>query len=147
MGKDKTMLEQIKEFCTKNGITGYELAKHLPLSQVALQGILSGTTERPRIKNIKMIYDFLFKKDENNFVNEAPAIHETGHDKKIAEAEEKIEKIMEKISIWEEKLKKYPDKRAKYEGIIQAYEDQILIINNYITSALEARDDFKKHNK
>lgn len=89
MKKDKTMLVQIIEYCTKNGITSYELAKHLPLSQVALHGILSGTTTQPRIKNVKMIYDFLFK----DKIQEVDQSTDYGFDKKISEIKAEIEEL------------------------------------------------------
>jgi len=89
MKKDKTMLVQIIEYCTKNGITSYELAKHLPLSQVALHGILSGTTTQPRIKNVKMIYDFLFK----DKTQEGDQSMDNGFDKKISEIKAEIEEL------------------------------------------------------
>lgn len=145
MKKDKTMLDQIIEYCSKNGITSYELAKHLPLSQVALHGILSGTTLQPRIKNVKLIYDFLF--ENNNIVNEPEAVYETGFDKQIAEHRLEIQKIKKEISIWEEKIKQKPENSEEYEEYIAGYEKQIFLLNKILNTILEAKEDFLKHNK
>lgn len=94
--KDKTMLEQIREYCDANGISAYELAKHLPLSQVALQGILNGTTSQPRLKNIQLIYDYLFE-GKSNIVNEPASVYLTGYDKKVNEAKQEIEELEKKL--------------------------------------------------
>lgn len=145
MKKDKTMLNQIIEYCSKNGITSYELAKHLPLSQVALHGILSGATTQPRIKNVKLIYDFLFK-DENT-VSEPEAVYETPMDVKIAEHRSEIQKIKKEISSWEEKIKQKPENSEEYEQYIAEYEKQIFLLNKILNTILEAKEDYLKHNK
>lgn len=139
------MLEQIKEYCAKNGITGYELAKHLPLTQVALQGILTGATAQPRIKNVKMIYDFLFK--NNNQLNEPAAVYDTSFDKKIAEAKAEIEKLKEEIFKWENKIEQDPAKKVTYEKYISSYEEQIFLLNEIINITLEAKKDFLENNE
>ncbi len=97
MATEKTMLEQIIEYCDNNGLTSYELAKHLPLSQVALHGILTGTTAVPRKKNVQLIYDYLFG---DNTVKEISTPYVTpgkGFDEKIKEVESKIKEIQDQI--------------------------------------------------
>lgn len=144
MSKNNTMLEQIKEYCSKNGITGYELAKHLPLTQVALQGILTGTTAQPRVKNVKMIYDFLFKNE--NTINEQSTVYETGFDRKISETKKEIEKLKEEITKWENKIVQDPAKEVTYEKYRSSYEEQIFLLNEIINITLEAKKDFLENN-
>jgi len=144
--KNKTMLEQIIEHCSKNGITSYELAKHLPLSQVALHGILSGTTTQPRIKNVQLIYEYLFGNDYKT--TESEKIFETSFDKKIAENEEKIQKKKLEIKDWENKINLHPEKKETYNKYIDGLHEQIFLLNDMINITLVAKKEFleESHN-
>ena len=144
MKKEKTMLEQIIEYCSKNGITSYELAKHLPLSQVALHGILSGTTTQPRIKNVQIIYDYLF--GSNNVVEEKAVNYNLGFDKKIESLREDIENVKLEILSWEEKIKLKPEHKQEYETYIQGFEKQIFLLTKQINLILEAKNDYLEDN-
>lgn len=139
MKKETTMLEQIIDYCSKNGITSYELAKHLPLSQVALHGILSGSTTRPRIKNVKLIYDYLLKNENiSNVVNEPAAVYETGFDKKITDAEKRIKELEQKLKSNDPDLTPLAIEMIK--KIIESLYKEISIHQ-------EAKNDYLKHNK
>lgn len=140
MKKEKTMLAQIIEHCAKNGITSYELAKHIDLSQVALHGILTGTTTRPRIKNVKMIYDYLFKDSENNLIKEEGIIYETPLDNKINIAANRIKEL-------EDKLKKNDPPISEntiltIKKIIEQLYDEIAILQEAKNDKLKS--DFEK---
>lgn len=112
---------------SKNTVYNYENGSKIPESKITI------------LRNLKDKNTPILTKSDTNYTS--------GHDKKIAEYRAEIEKIEEKIKKWEDKLKSYPGRKSKYEGIIREYENQLLIFNSFVTIALEAKDDFLKHNK
>lgn len=135
--------KEIKEIRNSLNLSQEEFAKLIGVSKNTIYNYENGS----KVPDSKIAILRNLKSKNQNIVGEPDPIYTNDRDKKIAEYRAEIEKIEEKIKKWEEKLKNYPDKKSKYEGIIREYEDQLLIINSFVTSALEAKEDYLKHNK
>lgn len=142
--KNTTMLEEIIEHCKENGITAYELAKYLPLSQVALQGILDQKTKTPRIKNIKQIHDFLFKSDiENKKITTSK--NTNNYDNRIESTSIIIEEIQKNIELINETLPDVDSSKAdKLKKKLEEYTEKIQILEERIEIYKTVKENHKE---
>lgn len=139
--KNKTMLEEIIEHCTKNGITAYKLAQHLPLSQVALQGILDQKTKNPRLKNIQQIHDYLFKK-ETPSSGTLESTNQTGYDLKIESIIKEMEEIKSNVKLIEEEMPKMNHETSqKFYIKLKDYKTKLEILSERIEIMMLAKNN------
>lgn len=57
-------MEYIVNTIKQRGLTGYELAKVLPLTEVGINKILSGESKKPRQSTLKILHNYLFSDDK-----------------------------------------------------------------------------------
>lgn len=140
------MLEEIIEFCDKNNITPYSLAKNIALSELAIRNILNGKTAKPRINNIRLIHDFLFKK-ESPSLEPIERKSKSGYDLKIESARAEILELENLVNLLSQELSSVNKETAlDFKTKIESYKAKSRLLEERIEIITLAKNNQKEEN-